>query len=210
MWKWILTHCASAFLHLPGCCCCFLLLFLVSSVPVTCQALGQGMVSPEATNSSSSSSSSSFSSPSSAGRHVRSYNHLQGDVRWRKLFSFTKYFLKIENGKVSGTKKENCPYSILEITSVEIGVVAVKAINSNYYLAMNKKGKLYGSKEFNNDCKLKERIEENGYNTYASFNWQHNGRQMYVALNGKGAPRRGQKTRRKNTSAHFLPMVVHS
>ncbi|KAL4683888.1 hypothetical protein H8959_021582 [Pygathrix nigripes] len=146
-----------------------------------------------------------------AGRHVRSYNHLQGDVRWRKLFSFTKYFLKIEkNGKVSGTKKENCPYSILEITSVEIGVVAVKAINSNYYLAMNKKGKLYGSKEFNNDCKLKERIEENGYNTYASFNWQHNGRQMYVALNGKGAPRRGQKTRRKNTSAHFLPMVVHS
>ncbi|XP_004415910.1 PREDICTED: fibroblast growth factor 10 [Odobenus rosmarus divergens] len=218
MWKWILTHCASAFPHLPGSGCCFLLLFLVSSIPVTCPALGQGMVSPEATNSSSSSSSSwssasssSFSSPASAGRHVRSYNHLQGDVRWRKLFSFTKYFLKIEkNGKVSGTKKENCPYSILEITSVEIGVVAVKAINSNYYLAMNKKGKLYGSKEFNNDCKLKERIEENGYNTYASFNWQHNGRQMYVALNGKGAPRRGQKTRRKNTSAHFLPMVVHS
>lgn len=162
------------------------------------------MVPPEATNSSA-------SSPPSAGRHVRSYNHLQGDVRWRKLFSFTKYFLKIEkNGKVSGTKKENCPYSILKITSVEIGVVAVKAINSNYYLAMNKKGKLYGSKEFNNDCKLKERIEENGYNTYASLNWQHNGRQMYVALNGKGAPRRGQKTRRKNTSAHFLPMVVHS
>lgn len=28
---------------------------------------------------------------------------------------------------------------------MEIGVVAVKAINSNYYLAMNKKGKLYGS-----------------------------------------------------------------
>ncbi|XP_006898670.1 PREDICTED: fibroblast growth factor 10 [Elephantulus edwardii] len=209
MWKWILTQGASALPHLPGG-CCFLLLLLVSSVPATCQALGPDMVSLEATNSSSSSSSSS-SSFSSTGRHVRSYNHLQGDVRWRKLFSFTKYFLKIEkNGKVSGTKKENCPYSILEITSVEIGVVAVKAINSNYYLAMNKKGKLYGSKEFNNDCKLKERIEENGYNTYASFNWQHNGRQMYVALNGKGAPRRGQRTRRKNTSAHFLPMVVHS
>ncbi|KYO29071.1 fibroblast growth factor 10 [Alligator mississippiensis] len=145
--------------------------------------------------------------PACAGRHVRSYNHLQGDVRWRKLYSYNKYFLKIEkNGKVSGTKKENCPYSILEITSVEIGVVAVKSINSNYYLAMNKKGKVYGSKEFNSDCKLKERIEENGYNTYASLNWKHNGRQMFVALNGKGATKRGQKTRRKNTSAHFLPM----
>ena len=109
MWKWILTYCASAFPHLSGCCRCFFLLFLVSSVPVTCQALERDMVSPGATNSSASSSSASF--PSSAGRHVRSYNHLQGDVRWRKLFSFTKYFLKIENGKVSGTKKENCPYS---------------------------------------------------------------------------------------------------
>ncbi|OPJ87166.1 fibroblast growth factor 10 precursor [Patagioenas fasciata monilis] len=102
--------------------------------------------------------------------------------------------------------KENCPFSILEITSVEIGVVAVKSIKSNYYLAMNKKGKVYGSKEFNSDCKLKERIEENGYNTYASLNWKHNGRQMFVALNGRGATKRGQKTRRKNTSAHFLPM----
>ncbi|KAF2976813.1 hypothetical protein EK904_014972 [Melospiza melodia maxima] len=75
------------------------------------------MLSPEATNSSSSSSSSfpsSFSSPSSAGRHVRSYNHLQGDVRKRKLYSYNKYFLKIEkNGKVSGTKKENCPFSLV-------------------------------------------------------------------------------------------------
>ncbi|XP_009989618.1 PREDICTED: fibroblast growth factor 10-like, partial [Tauraco erythrolophus] len=61
-------------------------------------------------------------------------------------------------------------------------------------------------KEFNSDCKLKERIEENGYNTYASLNWKHNGRQMFVALNGRGATKRGQKTRRKNTSAHFLPM----
>ncbi|CAI5787601.1 fibroblast growth factor 10 [Podarcis lilfordi] len=73
---------------------------------------------------------------------------------------------------------------------------------------MNKNGKVYGSREFNNDCKLKERIEENGYNTYASLFWRNNGRQMFVALNGKGATRKGQRTRRKNTTAHFLPMVV--
>ncbi|KAF7250638.1 Fibroblast growth factor 10 [Varanus komodoensis] len=97
---------------------------------------------------------------------------------------------------------------ILAITSVEIGVVAVKSINSNYYLAMNKNGKVYGSREFNNDCKLKERIEENGYNTYASSFWKSNGRQMFVALNGRGNPRKGYKTRRKNTTAHFLPIVV--
>ncbi|XP_009702475.1 PREDICTED: fibroblast growth factor 10-like [Cariama cristata] len=112
--------------------------------------------------------------------------------------------------QTSNNVDEVHPGGILEITSVEIGVVAVKSIKSNYYLAMNKKGKVYGSKEFNSDCKLKERIEENGYNTYASLNWKHNGRQMFVALNGRGATKRGQKTRRKNTSAHFLPMVVMS
>uniref|UniRef100_A0A8D0E030 Fibroblast growth factor n=1 Tax=Salvator merianae TaxID=96440 RepID=A0A8D0E030_SALMN len=230
MCKWRLIQGALAVAHLPpsssssscassssssscrgpgrGHCFFFFLLLLTSSLAAPCHEHGRDMRLLRATNSSSSSSSSS-SSAASVGRHVRSYNHLRGDVRWRKLYSYNKFFLQIEeNGNVSGTKKDNCPFSILEITSVEIGVVAVKSISSNYYLAMNKNGKVYGSKEFNNDCKLKERIEENGYNTYASFSWKNNGRQMFVALNGKGLTRKGQKTRRKNTTAHFLPMVV--
>ncbi|XP_053557234.1 fibroblast growth factor 10 [Bombina bombina] len=193
MWKWILTNGASGFSHLP---CSLLLFFFVSTLSVTC-------------NDARSKDSPEVSSNSSSGRHVRSYNHLQGDVRFRKLFSFNKYFLTInESGKVSGTKKNDCPYSILEIASVDVGVVAVKAIKSNHYLAMNRKGKIYGSKDFNIDCKLKERIEENGYNTYASLKWKNNKRQMFVALNGKGAPKIGPKTRRRNTAAHFLPIVV--
>lgn len=34
---------------------------------------------------------------------------------------------------------------ILEITSVEVGVVAIKGLNSNYYLAISRKGELYGA-----------------------------------------------------------------
>lgn len=46
------------------------------------------------------------------GRHVRSYNHLQGDIRRRKLFSFQKFFLRIDkNGTVSGTKSKDDPLS---------------------------------------------------------------------------------------------------
>ncbi|XP_077318900.1 fibroblast growth factor 10 [Lithobates pipiens] len=199
MWKWILTYSAPGLSHLPR---SWLLLFLVYSLAVTCHEVAGG-------GSRDLLRSAEFSSNSSSGRHVRSYNHLQGDVRCRKLFSFHKYFLKIDdNGRVSGTKKDDCPYSILEITSVDVGVVAVKSINSNYYLAMNRRGKVYGSKEFNIDCKLKERIEENGYNTYASLTWKNNERQMFVALNGKGTPKRGPKTRRKSTNAHFLPIPL--
>uniref|UniRef100_S4RK08 Fibroblast growth factor n=1 Tax=Petromyzon marinus TaxID=7757 RepID=S4RK08_PETMA len=158
---------------------------------------------------SSSVSSSSSSSSSSLERHARSYKHLEGDVRWRRLFSATKFFLKIEKGgKVSGTRKKNCPFSIMEITSVEVGVVALKGVHSGYFLAMNKKGKVYSTKDYSDDCKFKERIEENGYNTYAAVKWKRNGKQMFVALNGKGSPRRGHKTRRKHLSAHFLPILV--
>uniref|UniRef100_A0A3B3U8T9 Fibroblast growth factor n=1 Tax=Poecilia latipinna TaxID=48699 RepID=A0A3B3U8T9_9TELE len=146
---------------------------------------------------------------SQSGRHVRSYNHLQGDIRRRKLFSFQKFFLRIDrNGQVNGTKSKDDPLSILEITSVEVGVVAIKGLNSNYYLAISRKGELYGAREFGVDCKLKERIEENGYNTYASAEWKNKKRQMFVGLNVHGKPLRGMKTRRKKTSTHFLPMMV--
>ncbi|KAM4616067.1 fibroblast growth factor 10b [Polymixia lowei] len=143
------------------------------------------------------------------GRHVRSYTHLQGDMRRRKLFSFQKFFLRIDkNGRVNGTKSKDDPLSILEITSVDVGVVAIKGLSSNYFLAISKKGELYGAREFGTDCTLKERIEENGYNTYASAVWRNKKRQMFVGLNVHGRPLRGKKTRRKNTATHFLPILA--
>lgn len=58
------------------------------------------------------------------------------------------------------------------------------------------------------NCRLKERIEENGYNTYASAEWKNKKRQMFVGLSAHGRPLRGRKTRRKNTATHFLPIMV--
>ncbi|OBS77304.1 hypothetical protein A6R68_16234, partial [Neotoma lepida] len=37
------------------------------------------------------------------------------------------------------------PVGILEITAVEVGVVAIKGLFSGRYLAMNKRGRLYAS-----------------------------------------------------------------
>ncbi|XP_010723230.1 fibroblast growth factor 22 isoform X2 [Meleagris gallopavo] len=101
------------------------------------------------------------------------------------------------------------PAGIVEIRSVRVGVVAIRAVHTGFYLAMNKQGKLYGSKEFSPNCKFTERIEENGYNTYASLRWRHRGRPMFLSLNSKGRPRRGGKTRRQHLSTHFLPMLVN-
>ncbi|KAJ3605662.1 hypothetical protein NHX12_027707 [Muraenolepis orangiensis] len=100
------------------------------------------------------------------------------------------------------------PPGVLEIKSVDVGVVAIRALSSNYYLAINQKGELYGARDFGPDCRLTERIEENKYNTYASAEWRNNKKHMFVGLSANGKPMRGRKTRRKNTSTHFLPTVV--
>ncbi|XP_030625545.1 fibroblast growth factor 10a [Chanos chanos] len=197
MCKWKVTKGASAWFHLS--CLSLLLVLLLCSLPVACHDDAQRTPrTPRTANSSV-----------VVGRHVRSYSHLQGDVRKRKLFSFQKFFLRIDkNGKVNGTKSKDDPYSILEIKSVDVGIVAIKGINSNYYLAINRKGELYGAKDFGDDCKLIERIEENRYNTYASAEWKHKKRPMFVGLSAQGKPMKGKKTRRKNTATHFLPMPI--
>ncbi|XP_067418349.1 fibroblast growth factor 22 [Emydura macquarii macquarii] len=142
-------------------------------------------------------------------RRPQIYGHLEGDVRYRRLYSSTHFFLHIDsNGKVEGTRCKDCPNSIVEIRSVRVGVVAIKSVHTGFYLAMNKKGKVYGLKEYNPNCKFTERMEENGYNTYAAAHWRHKGRPMFLALNGKGRPRQGGKTRRQHLSTHFLPLLV--
>lgn len=41
----------------------------------------------------------------SAPRRPRSYPHLEGDVRWRRLFSSTHFFLRVDpSGRVQGTR----------------------------------------------------------------------------------------------------------
>ncbi|XP_063003333.1 fibroblast growth factor 22 [Elgaria multicarinata webbii] len=143
------------------------------------------------------------------GRHARSYHHLQGDIRWRKLYSSNHFFLHIgSDGKVKGTRQKENLNSILEIRSVHIGTVAIRSVHNGFYLAMDRKGKIYGTKLYSPNCKFKERIEENGYNTYASFRWHHEGRPMFLSLNGKGVPRRGANTRQHHLSTHFLPMLI--
>ncbi|XP_055035380.2 fibroblast growth factor 10a [Misgurnus anguillicaudatus] len=197
MCRWKVTKGSSAWFHLSFFSLLLLLLVLCSSLPVACHDTHRAA---RDTN---------FSSPAVVGRHVRSYNHLTGDVRKRKLFSYKKFFLRIDkNGKVNGTKSKDDPYSTLEIKSVDVGIVAIKGIQSNYYLAINKKGVVYGARDFGIDCKLIERIEENRYNTYASAEWRNKKKPMFVGLSANGKPMRAKKTRRKNTATHFLPIPI--
>uniref|UniRef100_A0A6J0SQ41 Fibroblast growth factor n=1 Tax=Pogona vitticeps TaxID=103695 RepID=A0A6J0SQ41_9SAUR len=156
-----------------------------------------------------------------AGGRGGVYEHLGGAPRRRKLYCATKYHLQIHaNGKINGTLEKNSVFSILEITAVDVGIVAIKGCFSGRYLAMNKRGRLYASETYNAECEFVERIHELGYNTYASrlYRTVPNGasskrkasaeRLWYVSINGKGRPRRSFKTRRTQKSSLFLPRVL--
>ncbi|XP_029773538.1 fibroblast growth factor 22 isoform X1 [Suricata suricatta] len=79
-------------------------------------------------------------------RRPRSYPHLEGDVRWRRLFSSTHFFLSVDpSGRVQGTRWRHGADSIIEIRSIRVGVVALKAVHTGFYVAMNREGHPYGS-----------------------------------------------------------------
>ncbi|NWZ52815.1 FGF22 factor, partial [Haliaeetus albicilla] len=139
-------------------------------------------------------------------RPPRSYGHLEGDVRWRRLFSATRFFLRIDGGGgVEGTRWRERPGS-------EWGRGRDRGQDRGRGRGRGEPGPGAAprgrAKEFSPNCKFTERIEENGYNTYASLRWRHRGRLMFLSLNSKGRPQRGGKTRRQHLSTHFLPMLV--
>ncbi|NXD44536.1 FGF22 factor, partial [Copsychus sechellarum] len=141
-------------------------------------------------------------------RPPRSYGHLEGDVRWRRLFSATRFFLRIDGGGgVEGTRWRERPGKPDPAGCRGCGRDG-RCRGWTEAPRHPSPPSLSCQKEFSPNCKFTERIEENGYNTYASLHWRHRGRPMFLSLNSKGRPQRGGKTRRQHLSTHFLPMLV--
>ncbi|KAM3831994.1 fibroblast growth factor 5 [Vipera latastei] len=171
--------------------------------------------------SSSSSSSSSFPAPSSyssPSAGVQSGSAEMSSFKWspsgRRTGSLycrvgIGFHLQIHpDGQVNGSHQDSL-LSILEIFAVSQGIVGIRGVFSNKFLAMSKKGKLHASAKFTDDCKFRERFQENSYNTYSSAVHQtgKTGREWYVALNKRGKAKRGCSPRVKpqHVSTHFLP-----
>ncbi|NWW81411.1 FGF4 factor, partial [Climacteris rufus] len=92
---------------------------------------------------------------------------------------------------------------LLEISPVERGVVSIFGVRSGLFVAMNSKGKLYGSAHFNDECKFKEILLPNNYNAYESRIYPG----MYIALSKNGRTKKGNKVSPTMTVTHFLPRI---
>ncbi|XP_038657235.1 fibroblast growth factor 4A [Scyliorhinus canicula] len=109
----------------------------------------------------------------------------------------------LPNGTVNGAH-HSTNYGIMQLLSVKIGIVAIRAVVTRHFLAITSKGILYGSETFTADCLFKEQMEENHYTTYSS----HTHPQLYVALTKKGVAKNGSKARLHHPSTHFIPRFV--
>ncbi|XP_040038518.2 fibroblast growth factor 1 isoform X1 [Gasterosteus aculeatus] len=106
----------------------------------------------------------------------------------------------LPDGAVSGGRQENDPHDILRLQAVSVGVVVIKGEGTGRYLAMSKRGCLYGSPTLNDECYFLEEYEENHHNTYCSQKYA-----WYVGLKRNGQPKPGPDTHRGQKAVFFLP-----
>ncbi|XP_053556106.1 fibroblast growth factor 5 [Bombina bombina] len=158
----------------------------------------------------------SSSLPTSQGSESTSFQWSASGRRTGSLYCRVGigFHLQIHpDGKVNGSHEAN-HLSVLEIFAVSQGIVGIRGVFSNTFLAMSKKGKLHAIPKFTDECKFMERYQENSYNTYASaiYKTEKTGRKWYVALNKRGKAKRGCSPRVKpqHISTHFLPRIQQS
>ncbi|XP_053108752.1 fibroblast growth factor 6 [Hemicordylus capensis] len=131
--------------------------------------------------------------------------YLQGIKRQRRLYCNVGIGFHLQifpDGRISGVHDEN-QYSLLEISTVERGVVSLFGVRSALFIAMNDKGRLYGTATFQDECKFKETLLPNNYNAYQSFMYEG----FYIALSKHGRMKRGSKVSLAQTVTHFLPRL---
>ncbi|XP_047930270.1 fibroblast growth factor 5 [Anser cygnoides] len=170
-----------------------------------------GRSAPAPSSSSTFSSSSSTSSSSSWAAGPSRFPRSRPGRRRGRLYCRVGIGFHLQlhpDGRVDGAHDAS-PLSILEIFAVSQGIVGIRGVFSNKFLAMSKKGKLHASARFTSECQFRERFQENSYNTYASavHRGRRSGREWYVALNKRGKAKRGcsPRARPQHVSTHFLP-----
>nr|XP_033806622.1 fibroblast growth factor 6 [Geotrypetes seraphini] len=132
-------------------------------------------------------------------------DYLLGIKRLRRLYCNVGIGFHLQilpDGGISGVHSEN-QHSLLEISTVEQGVVSLYGVNSNFFLAMNSKGRLYASAHFQDECKFREILLPNHYNAYESKAYQG----AYLGLSKHGRVKKGRKISPAMTVTHFLPRI---
>jgi hypothetical protein len=92
---------------------------------------------------------------------------------------------------------------MVEFSSVDFGEVRIRGIETNLYLAMNQKGRLYGEVNGKDEATVFVEYSYGQYNLYLSRKWAHVG--WYVGIKKSGKIKPGPQTRWGQKAIQFLP-----
>ncbi|OCT88187.1 fibroblast growth factor 6 [Xenopus laevis] len=132
-------------------------------------------------------------------------DYLLGIKRHRRLYCNVGIGFHLQilpDGSISGVHNEN-PYSLLEISTVDRGIISLFGVKSDLFVAMNSKGRIYASPTFQDECKFKEILLLNNYNAYESALYHG----AYLGISKHGRIKRGTKISPAMTVTHFLPRI---
>ncbi|XP_063784546.1 fibroblast growth factor 6 [Pseudophryne corroboree] len=132
-------------------------------------------------------------------------DYLQGIKRQRRLYcnvGIGFHLQVLPDGKINGVHSES-PYSLLEVSTVERGIISLFGVKTNLFIAMNDKGRVYASPTFQDECKFKEILLSNNYNAYESKMYHG----AYLGISKHGKIKRGTKISPSTTVTHFLPRI---
>ncbi|CAL8351864.1 unnamed protein product [Merluccius merluccius] len=136
---------------------------------------------------------------------TRDSDYLVGIKRLRRLYCNVGIGFHIQvlpDGRITGVHNEN-RYSLLEISPAERGIVTLFGRRSGLFVALNSRGKLYGSSHYSRECKFRETLLANNYNAYESAVYPR----MYIGLSKSGKTKRGNRVSPAMTVTHFLPRI---
>ncbi|MEE6477298.1 hypothetical protein FKM82_011458 [Ascaphus truei] len=132
-------------------------------------------------------------------------DYLLGIKRQRRLYcnvGIGFHLQVLPDGRINGVHNEN-QHSLLEISTVERGVISLFGVKSDLFVAMNNKGRIYASPTFQDECKFKEILLANNYNAYESKLYHG----AFLGLSKYGRIKRGTKISPAMTVTHFLPRL---
>ncbi|XP_056372529.1 fibroblast growth factor 18 isoform X1 [Hyla sarda] len=140
--------------------------------------------------------------------HVENQTRGRDDVSRKQLRVYQLYsrtsgkHIQVLGRRISAKGEDGDKYAQLLVETDTFGSqVRIKGKETDFYLCMNRKGKLVGKPDgASKECVFIEKVLENNYTALMSAKYSG----WYVGFTKKGRPRKGPKTRETQQDVHFL------
>ncbi|XP_060642279.1 fibroblast growth factor 18 [Anolis sagrei] len=140
--------------------------------------------------------------------HVENQTRARDDVSRKQLRLYQLYsrtsgkHIQVMGRRISAKGEDGDKYAQLLVETDTFGSqVRIKGKETDFYLCMNRKGKLVGKPDgTSKECVFIEKVLENNYTALMSAKYSG----WYVGFTKKGRPRKGPKTRENQQDVHFM------